>query len=387
MKPRVFAFIGIILLVFFSLNYYIGWNGAVFFAALFNHPANALYWSIFLLFTLSFIISRFGSRFMPKWLTTPLKIIGSYWLAVILYGIILLPFADLAAWLLRLVSVPEEDSVLVTGMVVIIILLTLLLRGRWNATSPIVRKYEVSIAKSAGDIKQLRIAAASDLHLGTLVGKKHLQQLVDQLEMMKPDLILLPGDIIDDEIEPFIRLRMGEIMKQLHAPYGVFAVLGNHEYIGGDIEEFVKEMKACGIEVLMDSAVKVRDSFYVIGRKDKAVERFGNGSRMDLDTLLMDVDKSLPLLLMDHQPYYLGKAAEAGIDVMLSGHTHRGQMAPSHWITRKLFELDWGYLQKDSMHAIVSSGYGSWGPPIRIGSRAEIIELTIHFDPVPKNLS
>ena len=82
---------------------------------------------------------------------------------------------------------------------------------------------------------------------------------------------------------------------------------------------------------------------------------------------------------MDHQPYHLDKAADAGADVMLSGHTHRGQMAPNHLITRRLFELDWGYLRKGNLHAIVSSGFGTWGPPIRLGSRSEIIELTIHF--------
>ena len=82
---------------------------------------------------------------------------------------------------------------------------------------------------------------------------------------------------------------------------------------------------------------------------------------------------------MDHQPYQLDIAEAAGADVMLSGHTHRGQIAPNHLFTRRIFELDWGYLRKGNLHAIVSSGFGTWGPPIRLGSQSEIIELTIHF--------
>ncbi|MNT99041.1 putative metallophosphoesterase [compost metagenome] len=82
---------------------------------------------------------------------------------------------------------------------------------------------------------------------------------------------------------------------------------------------------------------------------------------------------------MDHQPSALQEAADNGIDLSLHGHTHRGQMAPNHWITRRIFELDWGYLRKGNLHAFVSSGYGSWGPPIRIGSRSEILDITIRF--------
>jgi predicted MPP superfamily phosphohydrolase len=192
-------------------------------------------------------------------------------------------------------------------------------------------------------------------------------------------LILLPGDVIDDDIEPFIRLRMGEIMKQMKAPLGVYAILGNHEYIGGKIKEFVKEMKSIDIEVLMDHSVRIADSFYIIGRKDRSAERIGAGGRMEIEALLEEVDRKLPLILMDHQPYHLDKSAASGIDLQLSGHTHRGQMAPIHWITKRLYELDWGYLQKGAMHTIVSSGYGSWGPPIRLGSRSEIIDIKLQF--------
>ncbi|MGO4274331.1 metallophosphoesterase, partial [Paenibacillus sp. TAF58] len=127
-----------------------------------------------------------------------------------------------------------------------------------------------------------------------------------------------------------------------------------------------------------DETVHVKERLYIVGRKDKAAERTPDG-REALAALLEGTDSKQPIIVMDHQPYHLDKAADAGADVMLSGHTHRGQMAPNHLITRRLFELDWGYLRKGNLHAIVSSGFGTWGPPIRLGSRSEIIELTIHF--------
>jgi predicted MPP superfamily phosphohydrolase len=311
-----------------------------------------------------------------------LKIIGSYWFAVMTYGLLLLPIVDLIAWILHVNSIEASQYMPWLGGCFLIVLAVIILRGSWNAWNPIVRKYEISIPKAAGEMKQLRIAVASDLHLGSLVRNKHLQRLVERVKGLKPDLILLPGDILDDDIEPFIRHRMAEQMKELKAPLGTYAILGNHEYIGGKIDEFVIQMKAIGIEVLMDRSVIIADSFYVIGRKDRSAERLGARGRMGIEALLEGVDRAFPLIIMDHQPYHLDQSAAHGIDLQLSGHTHRGQMAPFHWITKRLYELDWGYLKKGEMHTIISSGFGTWGPPIRLGSRSEIIEILIQFKPI-----
>jgi predicted MPP superfamily phosphohydrolase len=380
MKPRIVAIIAMILLVFSLINYYIGSQSKLFISHVFDVQLNWVYWFCFWLLAYSYIIARLGSRWMPKAVSQILKIVGSYWFALMTYGLLLLPFVDLMAWILHLSLIEASIYILWLGWSFVVVLFIILARGTWNAWNPIVRKYEISIPKAAGERKQLRIAVASDLHLGSIVRNKHLQRLVTLVKGLKPDLILLPGDILDDDIEPFIRHQMSEQMRELTAPLGTFAILGNHEYIGGKIEEFVKQMKAIDIEVLMDRSVKIADSFYVIGRKDHSADRFGGAaSRKGIETLLEEVDTTLPLILMDHQPYHLELAAAQGIDLQLSGHTHRGQMAPFHWITKRLYELDWGYLKKGNMHTIVSSGFGTWGPPIRLGSRSEIIEIIIQF--------
>jgi predicted MPP superfamily phosphohydrolase len=380
MKPRFIAIIALILLIFTSINYYIGEQGNLFISQWLNVQLNAVYWICFWVIAYSYLIARLGASRMPKGISQLLKIIGSFWFAIMTYGLVLLPLVDLIALVMRLYSIESSIYIPLLGGSFVIVLAVILLRGSWNAWNPIVRKYEISIPKAAGEMKQLRIAVASDLHLGSIVRNKHLQRLVDRIKGLNADLILLPGDILDDDIEPFIRLRMAEQMKELKAPLGTYAILGNHEYIGGKIEEFVKQMKAIDIEVLMDRSVKIADSFYVIGRKDRSAERFGAKGRLEIKALLEGVDIRLPLILMDHQPYHLDKSAASGIDLQLSGHTHRGQMAPLHWITKRIYELDWGYLKKANMHTIVSSGFGSWGPPIRLGSRSEIIEIVIHFN-------
>lgn len=380
MKPRFIALIAAALLIYTGLNYYIGWHGRIFLKDAVGMEDSAGYWVVFWIAAFSYILARLPSKIIPYPVMVFLKVIGSYWIAALEYALLLLPLADLAAWVLHLAGVPISASVPVLGAVVLIAFLALFLKGSWNAWKPVIRRYEATVAKSAGSIQKLRIAAASDLHLGNIVGNRHLRILIEQMNAMDPDLILLPGDVIDDSIEPFIRYNMAETLKGLKARYGVYAVLGNHEYIGGHVPEFVSRMKEVGIDVLLDRTVKIADSLYLIGRKDKAAERMSPDGRMKLEDLLKEVDPALPLILLDHQPYELGKAEALGIDVMLSGHTHRGQMAPNHWITGRLFELDWGFLKKGSLHAIVSSGYGTWGPPIRIGSRAEIIELTVLFE-------
>lgn len=380
MNMRVVFFIVAGLLVYLGINGYVGWNGAILWSTAFPGLTTAWFWVPYAVLALSYIGAMVYRRMLPYRVFTALKVIGSYGMAVQFYALILVPLADLAVWLLRAGGMERDASVLLAGGTMLVLLAALMVWGSRNAWSTVIRRYELAVDKQAGDgRKELRIAVASDLHLGTVVGNGHLERLVKHMEALKPDLILLPGDVLDDSIEPFIRENMADVMKRLKAPLGVYACLGNHEYIGGHIEDYIRRMKAVGIEVLTDRTVPVAGSFYVAGRKDKAVERFRKEGRLELEDLLAGIDRSMPVILLDHQPYGLGAAEEAGVDLILSGHTHRGQMAPNHLITRRLFELDWGYLRKGAMHALVSSGYGFWGPPIRIGSRSEILFIRLHF--------
>lgn len=359
----------LMMLVFNGLLLYIGWNIWEWLHISFAAENIPIFTVIFLLISYSFVIGRISSYL------SFLRVIGNVWFGFFQYALILLPLADLFVLILRLVSGPlSSKTYIIVGLITVILFLVILGLGLFNAYSPIVRKHTITVPKKTGELSSLRIAVASDMHFGRLSGVSHLKRLVDKVKEIKPELILLPGDIIDDEPEPFIRKNMGSIMKELKAPLGVYGVLGNHEYYGGQIPQFVEQMKNINITILMDEKITIANSIHLLGRKDKTDRK-----RKSFEELLGVVDRSYPIIAMDHQPAELRQAQENGVDVLLSGHTHKGQMAPNHLITRKMFELDWGYLKKEQLHAFVSSGFGFWGPPMRIGSRSEILQIDITF--------
>lgn len=358
----------ITLIVHTALTFYIGWNGWVWLHSAFGFQDKWSYGILIVILSYSYIIGRFVKGF-PF-----ISIIGSYWLAILQYSVLLLPIADLLYWILHAAGRTDQTTIVWIGAFVLLIFFLLFGFGTYYAYSPVVRTYNIVIPKRANGRKHLRIAMASDMHFGNLSGISHLRRLVKELKELNPEIILFPGDIIDDDIEPFIRKKMGDIMKEISAPLGIYGVLGNHEYYGGAIPEFLSEMKRIGVTILLDQVVKVDHSFFLVGRKDKT-----DSKRATMDNLLAEVDQTYPIIVMDHQPAERKQSVLHGADLLLSGHTHRGQMAPNHLITRRVFELDWGYLQKNHLHVIVSSGYGFWGPPLRIGSRSEVVLIEVNF--------
>ncbi|MEI2357773.1 metallophosphoesterase [Mesobacillus zeae] len=356
------------LLLYTGLVFYLGWNGWTWLQSAFGFETIYIYSIILGLAAYSYIIGIFVKR------TPFFRLLGSYWFGFLQYALLLFPVADLTVWALRLSGVNRDSAVMWTGTVVMTMFVIILFYGTFQAYSPVVRTYRIEIPKEAGNRKNLRIAMASDMHFGHLSGLNHLRRLVRGIMDIQPDLILLPGDIVDDDPEVFIRKRMGDMMKELSAPLGVYGVLGNHEYYGGAIPKFVAEMERAGITILQDEWIHVENSFYLVGRKDKT-----DRNRKPIQTLVTDLDHNCPIIMMDHQPADLQAAEQSGVDLLMSGHTHRGQMTPNHLITQRIFENDWGYLQKNSLHTIVSSGFGFWGPPIRIGSRSEIVRIDVVF--------
>jgi predicted MPP superfamily phosphohydrolase len=368
MKPRyLFNFITIII-VYSALTFYIGWNSWVWLHSIFGLEEKWIYGFIVCLISFSYIIGHFIKK-IPLF-----KIVGSFWFGLMQYAILILPLSNLIALVLIFTGLSTPTVINWVGGVVFIFLVILFIFGVFNAYSPVVRNFSLVIPKQIGELTQLRIAMASDMHFGRLSGIRHVRRLVREINALNPDIILLPGDIIDDDPVPFTQKKMGNVMKELSAPFGVYGVLGNHEYYGGGIPKFLQEMERIGITILMDQVIKINDSLYLAGRKDKT-----DRNRLPIDALLTDIDPSLPLIMMDHQPSEITQAQENRVDILLSGHTHRGQMAPNHLITKRIFENDWGYLQKGQLHSIVSSGYGFWGPPLRIGSRSEIIQIQVTF--------
>jgi predicted MPP superfamily phosphohydrolase len=158
----------------------------------------------------------------------------------------------------------------------------------------------------------------------------------------------------------------------------VYAITGNHEYIGG-VEPACKYLVEHGLVELRDNYIMIANSLYIIGREDRSIKGFTGKVRKNLVEIMKGINKNLPIILMDHQPVKLAEAAENGVDLQLSGHTHHGQLWPFSFITKKVYELSMGYKKTGDTHYYVSCGVGTWGPPIRTGNRPEIIRIDLRF--------
>jgi predicted MPP superfamily phosphohydrolase len=148
---------------------------------------------------------------------------------------------------------------------------------------------------------------------------------------------------------------------------------GNHEYISG-IRESKAFFRPTQVHLLCDSVVTLPNHLQIIGRDDR-----NNRHRLAVKELVEKANPEWPVILLDHQPWELDKAAETGIGLQISGHTHYGQVWPLTLVTKRLFELSYGYLKKGNTHFYTSSGLSLWGPPFRIGSDSELVVFNLTF--------
>lgn len=325
------------------------------------------------LFILCIVLSFVGRDFLPMEFAAFGYKLGTSWLIMFLYLILVFIVLDL----LRITHlVPVErfmyNNWIGLGSVVagVAILLSIgyyryIHKQRVELILPI--KKELAINGKNG----LKIVAISDLHIGFSIGKKELESWVELINKEEPDLVLIAGDIIDNSVKPLFAEDMASPFHDIKSRLGVYTIMGNHEYIANATES-ASFLQSAGITLLKDSVALVDNSFYIIGRDDES-----NPARKSIAELTASLDKTKPLILLDHQPHHLEEASANGIDLQISGHTHGGQVWPITLVTKAMFEIDHGYLKKDNSHFYVSSGLGIWGGKFRIGSRSEYVIIDL----------
>ncbi len=384
MNLKIASLFGIFLLLYGLCNYYIGLRVYQAFNIFYSSNRPAMYGAgAVTLLALSFPLSRLIIHYLPQNLGKVIIYASSYWLAAMYYLILILIISDLTRLIVHRsdilpASLKGHYHIVILSVLALVALL--LMYGTWNALHPVVRNYEVTLPKKSSTLDNMRVVVVSDIHLGWIVGIDRLQQMTSLINALQPDLILLPGDIIDEGVDLATEREMPEVLQTLQPRLGTFAAMGNHEYISGNAEATIDFLKRAGITVLRDQAVEIPNGFYLVGRDDAARHRFYGAERLELSDIMADLDNNkLPIILLDHEPSNLDVSEKAGVDLQFSGHTHRGQMFPNNYITDAIFEQDWGYLRKNSLQVIVSCGYGTWGPPIRIGNRPEILNIEVLF--------
>lgn len=372
----MFIVIGLLFLAVYGLIvFYIGRTGWSWMKPKVSRRFRIVYMLTIIFLSTSFIWAQLTERRMV------LSIIGSYWLALFSLLALLLPLFHLTLWLAKLLPKAHHHVQKWAGSVIAIVLLFLLCFGSFNAFSPTVREYDIHIDRPDIDrtlAEQFRIVLATDMHFNYISGKSSAKRLVTEINALEPDIVLFPGDLIDDDIQVYLDKDIGGILSGITSTYGVYASLGNHDRYSEKMHELIAIFEESGMRVLYDEWEDVNDWLTVIGRKD-----YSDPNRIELSEVIKGAkdhtSQNKVLVMMDHQPVQYEIAKREGIDLLVSGHTHYGQIAPAHLITGLLFENDYGYLRQDHLHTVVTSGYGFWGPPIRIGSRSEIVLIRLNI--------
>ena len=360
-----------ILLIFILVCFFIG-NTYIFIRALqtikrAHRVVKVVFGVLFWVLALQlFIVMALRNTNLPEFLPKIMFSIGTTWMVFVLYMTLALLGVDIVK---RLFLRNLRHSFLIA----LGITAAILTGGYINNLTPRVEKIEIKLDKPLKGTTT--IVAVSDLHLGYGTGKEKLKKFVRMINEQNPDLIIIGGDLIDNSLVPLYNEKMDEELRELRAPMGIYMTPGNHEYISG-IEESYRFLERTPIRMLADSVVTLPNGLQLILRDDKHRHR-DSKSYSSLEYLMAKVDKGRASFLVEHQPIQLSQIDDEEIDIVFCGHTHHGQIWPGNIATDIIFEQSHGYRKWSHSHIAVSSGLSLWGPPIRIGTKSDMIVFKV----------
>ena len=241
--------------------------------------------------------------------------------------------------------------------------------GVFNASRTRVTRATVRLTNLPAAWRGRRAALISDVHLGHVRNGSFLRRMVAMIVKEEPDAIFIAGDLYDGTA--IDAPRAAEPLSELVAPHGVYFVAGNHEQFGDD-SKYLRAIAAAGVRVLSNEKVEV-DGLQIVGVPYRNATRDGQLASV-LDGIRLDRDRAS--VLLTHAPDRPGVAEAAGVSLQLSGHTHLGQFVPWSWLARRIYrQFVYGLSRIGKMQVFTSSGAGTWGPPLRLGSNPEIVML------------
>lgn len=382
---HILIFLGIATLVFGGGHYYI-FTRLTHYFALTGHGRKFLGIALAILFV-TLMATLPLSRILPREVATPLAWISYTWMGIaMLTGLSLLACDILTGFLPVFIfneGNPDRRLFLqrAFGFAAIGSAATLSAASLWNGLRPVaVKSFPVTIAKLPAARSGFKIAQITDLHIGPMINGDWLRDVVQKVNALNVDMVALTGDLVDGSVQDLSPHT--EPLRDLRAKHGVFFVTGNHEYYSG-ADEWIAHLKTLGVRVLRNERVTLYDDnnanpIDIAGVDDFASHSFpGHGP--DLPKALVGRDTNRPIILLAHQPAAIREAATHNVDLQLSGHTHGGQIWPWNYFV---------YIQQPYVSGLhkhpnsdsqiyVSDGTGYWGPPMRLGTSAEITEITL----------
>jgi predicted MPP superfamily phosphohydrolase len=315
---------------------------------------------------LSFYVGHSASSAPARWL----ELFGMTWLAVLFLAFMSLLAVDLVTGfgflMPKLAPTLRGWALVVAGALSVIAMVQ-------GLRAPVVREYEVRLAGLPREMDGTVLVAVSDLHLGSLLGERWLAARVVQVQALRPDILVLLGDIVEGHGQAESDLLAD--FRRLSAPLGVWAVTGNHEFHGGRASS-PTVLEQAGFQVLHDRWVEVRPGLVLAGVDDLTSRRRSGQGGDPIGKALAGRPAGATILL-SHTPWQAEEAAASGVGLMLSGHTHGGQIWPFDYLVSRMYPLLAGRYEVNGMTVIVCRGTGTWGPRMRLWRPGEILRVSL----------
>ncbi|MHC1684813.1 MAG: metallophosphoesterase [Clostridiaceae bacterium] len=386
------SFVGVIFFIIVAItlygliNFYIGKSAYRAFSSIFPNIDKRLFIIFFAVIALSYIISSLTKNVMPSNVRMIFNFIGSFYLAALYYLIIFLPLVALTKFIGRKTKLNTKrifskiSVIYAEGISVFLIVILLIGYGFFHASNPLVTEYKVETSKKSS-IDNLKIAFISDVHLGVGITKSGLTEMVNRINNLNVDVVFLGGDLVDENTPTEYFSTLSESLKNLKSTYGTYAILGNHEFGASTIDQVKKIYSDGNVKLLIDEETYI-DDILLIGRNDDSSKSRGFEDRKKIGDILSETknDRNSPVIVLDHRPEDYDAYSERDFDLQLSGHTHNGQFFPNVYLTHLQYDYSYGYHKINNLNLIISSGYGTWGPPVRIGTDSEIVVVNMEFN-------
>lgn len=331
----------------------------------------------FWILPLCFPLARFLARYDFNFFTYSVALFSSLWVGFFFYFLLLALARDLLAAIFMLAKEgyffsPQKGRRQVAGIIGAVLII--IGWSFYEARQLSVTSIEIPLRKLPKELDGLKVVQISDVHFGMINGQEKLTKIVKMVNNLSPDIVLITGDLVDESIAHMEE--MASPLSQLHAPWGVWAVAGNHEFYAG-LERAVEIMKRAQVKVLRNERKILPGGLQILGIDDPAGSKRLRNPAPEVNALFSNLEIDKPSIFLCHQPIYFAEAAAHGIGLQLSGHTHGGQLFPIILISRLFYPLVPGLHKEKDSYLYVSRGVGTWGPPLRLGSPPELVLLKL----------
>ena len=355
---------------------YLGWRAGQVLGPRLRRVFWGLLVLIFVLFSIALLIHR---RFEADWMSAVMNgsvyiFFSTMYATAVVVGVNVLRYLDARTLKLYASARPavKQGMKVIAFIAALAVFFTTMVIGHRNVRYPRVmyQKYTVKrlVPEGAQPEKRMRLVFFSDLHIGEAMTPDYIARAVKLIQDQQPDLILCGGDFIDHRAVYAYDPRVMASLRSLHAPLGVYYVLGNHEY-RDDLEANIRWVSEVGGTLLRDSIAFPGDGpLTLIGRDD-----WVNGNRKPFEVIANEADPLRgPVVLMEHTPASIDSIGDSPVDLILCGHTHGGQIWPGQLMVWWRYGMVSGTRPVGEREVCISSGIGSAGATYRVGTRSEI---------------